>query len=347
MHKVEPQSANKYAINPDLVKWEKFECYGITRENLEKSGNLEKLLDYQKTGLMQVSIKFADETLRTDGRFSLRKMEDGSFAPSVHLIRKEPDLERPYFGIRFSEEDKKNLLETGNLGRVVNAEFRQGEKTPVLLSLDKLTNELVAFRTEWLKVPENYKGVQLSDEQKQKLENGEKIKVEGMISAKGKKFDGEVQFNADKRYFELIFNSDKKQNQSQSQNNIQSETTDVRIPKTLLGVTLTEQQQTDLKAGQAIYVSGMKNTEKQDFNAYVKVNAEKGKLEFFKRNPDKAKKQGDEAIPDNAPKKQVTQNSENKTTEANKKNTDPLKNGQNQPATNQSEQQKRKKGMKT
>jgi hypothetical protein len=137
---------------------------------------------------------------------------------------------------------------------------------------------------------------QLSDEQKQKLENGEKIKIEGMSSIKGKKFNGEVQFNADKRYFELIFNSDRKLNQ----NNIQSETAEIRIPKTLLGATLSEKQQADLKTEQTIYVSGMKNKGGQEFNAYVKINTEKGKLEFLKWNPDKTKTQGEEVTPDNA-----------------------------------------------
>jgi hypothetical protein len=343
MHRVESQASKEHLIDTNLVQWEKIERYGITREGLEKSGNMDKLLDYKKTDLMPVVIKFDDETLRSDARFSLKKMEDGSFAPSVHLIRHKVDLERPYFGIKFTEEDKNNLLSTGNLGRVAEAEFKQGEKTPVLLSLDKLTNELVAFRTEWLIAPDNYKGVPLSDYQKQKLENGEKIKVEGMISTKGKKFDGEVQFNADKRYFELTFNNDNRQSQNQNQN----ETEGVRIPKTLLGVTLSEKQQADIKAGQTIYVSGMKDKGGQDFNAYVKINAEKGKLEFFKWNPDKVKKQGAEVTPDNTHKTQVAKNNDGKTTEATKNVNEPLKSGQNQPDEKQKkEEQKKNRGIK-
>ena len=140
------------------------EKFGITRETLEKTGNFDKLLDYRKTDLLQVSIKMDEETtVRTDARFSLRKQEDGSFVPAVHPIRHKPDLERSYFGVAFTEADKQNLLTTGNLGRVIEAEFRQGEKTPILLSLDKLTNELVSFRSEWVRVPETIKGVELSE----------------------------------------------------------------------------------------------------------------------------------------------------------------------------------------
>jgi hypothetical protein len=146
-------SEKNHAITPELVHWDKLEKFGITRESLERSGNLEKMLDYRKTDLIPVSIKVDDETtIRTDARFSLRKQQDGTLVPVVHPIRHKPDLARPYFGVTFSEEDKKNLMTNGNLGRIINAEFRQGEKTPILLSLDKLTNELVAFRADKVNV---------------------------------------------------------------------------------------------------------------------------------------------------------------------------------------------------
>lgn len=345
-YKIELPSAKKeFAINPELVNWDKFEKYGITREGLEKSGNLDKLLDYQKTNLMPVALKFEGEAPKySDARFSLRKQTDGSFSPNIHLIRHKPDLERPYFGVKFTEEDKQNLLKTGNLGRIVEAEFKQGEKTPTLLSLDKLTNELVAFRTENLKVPDTYKGVKLDEEQKQKLSVGEKIEIKGMISTKGKAFDGEVQFNADKRYFELIFDNDKKQSQNQNQN--QNQTKEVRIPQKLLGVDLSEKQQEDLKVGKTIYVSGMTDKAGKEFNAYVKVNAETNKLDFSKWNPDKAKTQGTEITPDNAHKTQVAVNSDGKTNEATKNANEPLKQGQTQPTEKQAEKQQQEQKPK-
>ncbi|MDL2262884.1 DUF3945 domain-containing protein [Bacteroidales bacterium OttesenSCG-928-I21] len=255
-------------------------------------------------------------------------------------------MERPYFGVKFTEEDKKNLLTTGNLGRVVEAEYKKGEKTPVLLSLDKQTNELVAFRKEWLKVPDTYKGAKLDEEQKQKLGNGEKIEVKGMTSTKGKPFDAEIQFSADKRYIELIFDNNKKQSQTQKQETQQSETNNVRIPNKILGAELTEKQQENLKAGKTIYVSGMKDKEGQDFNAYIKVNADEKKLDFFKWNPDKAKKQGTEVTPDNASKTQVAVNSEGKSNEATKKVDEPLKKGQTLPSEKQEQKEEKKQAEK-
>jgi hypothetical protein len=70
------------------------------------------------TNLLPVFMKFDGETLRSDARFSLRIQDDGTFAPAIHLIRNKPDLESPHFGVRLTEEDKQNLLKTGNLGRI-------------------------------------------------------------------------------------------------------------------------------------------------------------------------------------------------------------------------------------
>ena len=81
----------------------------------------------------------------------------------------------------------------------------------------------------------------------------------------------------------------------------------------------------------------------ETFNAYIKVNAEKEKLDFFKWNPDRAKKQGAEVTPDNNSKTQVAVNSEGKTNEATKKNDEPLKQGQTQPSEKQQEKQEEKK----
>ena len=334
-------SPSNNAINPELVHWEKFERYGISREMLEKTGNIDKLLDYQKTNLMPVSIKFDDETLRSDARFSLRKAEDGTFSPNIHLIRHKADLERPYFGIRFSEEDKRNLLTTGNLGRIAEAEFKQGEKTPILLSLDKQTNELVAFRKEWLKIPDTYKGVQLNEEQKRELGEGKAVRIEDMTSAKGTTFSADVQFNADKRYFELLFNNDQKQQQSQKQENGQED-----IPKTFRKKKLDEEQRSSLGEGKTVYVDGLTDRKGQNYSGYITFNKETGKNDFMFPEAYKDALAAGKVIPDDRHKTQVSVNSEGKTNEAAKGLKEPLKQGQNQPDEKQAEKQEEEETQK-
>jgi hypothetical protein len=326
-------SEKSYAINPDSIHWDKMGKFGITRETLEKSGNLEKMLDYRKTDLMPVSIRIDDETtIRTDARFSLRRQEDGSFVPAVHPIRHKPDLERPYFGVTFTKEDKDHLLTNGNLGRMVNAEFRPGEKTPILLSLDKLTNELVAFRADKLSVPEKIKGVELNEQQRKELSEGKAVHLDNMTSKNGKDFSASIQFNADKRSFEFLFDNNRTQSQKQD-----NELRDVQ--KTFRGKELTGEQRDSLREGKTVYVDGLVDKKGKGYSGYITLNKDTGKTDFmFPKQYKEAVEKG-LVIPDNRSKTQVAVNSEGKTNEATKNVKEPLKKGQMQPTEKQAEKQ--------
>jgi hypothetical protein len=334
-------SDKSYAISPDSVQWNKLEKFGITRESLEKTGNLEKMLDYRKTDLMPVSIKIDDETtIRTDVRFSLRRQEDGSFVPAVYPIRHKPDLECPYFGVTFTKEDKDNLLTNGNLGRVVNAEFRQGEKTPILLSLDKLTNELVAFRAEKLNVPEKIKGVELSEQQRKELSEEKAVHLDNMISKNGKEFSASIQFNVDKRSFEFLFDNDRKQNQKQ-----ENEPSDVQ--KTFRGKELTDNQRDSLRKGKTVHVDGLVDKKGKGYSGYITLNKDTGKTDFMFPKQYKEAAEKSLVIPDNRSKTQVAVNSEGKTNEATKNMKEPLKQGQTKPTEKQVEKQEKKTAQKS
>lgn len=330
-----------HSIDENRVDWSQLERLGVTRDTLEQTKSLNAMLNWQKSPvLIPIVAKFEDTTLRTDARLSFRETPDGKLTLAIHAIRKEPELDRPYFGIRFTDEDKNNLQTTGNLGRIVNAEFKQGEKTPVFISVDRLTYELVSVRTDKLRIPDNIKGVTLDDKQKQELAEGKSVYLEGMTSKGGTQFSSYVQVNADKKGIEFRFDQQTNQSQQNEQRQEQQQSGEVRIPKTLLGVELSEQQRTKLQEGQTIYVSGMKDGQGQDFNAYVKVDNEHSKLAFFKWNPDKSKAK--EITPDNASKTQVEVNSEGKTNEATKKVDEPLKKDQTQPTEKQAEKQETK-----
>jgi len=344
-YRVKPEDFAKkqsHAIDESRIDWKQLERLGVTRESLEKSNSLDAMLNFQKSpGLIPIVAKFDDVTLKTDARLSFRETPEGNLTVAIHALRKEPELERPYFGMKFSDDDKKNLLSTGNLGRVADVQFKQGESTPVFLSLDKLTNELVAVRADKIKIPETIKGVTLEDKQKQALAEGKSVLVEGMTAKNGKEFSAHIQVNADKKGIEFQFDNNGKK-QEQNQNQQQSASGELRIPTKLGGVELTQKQQSDLKGDKTIYVSGMVDKQGQEYNAYVKVNHEAGKLDFFKWNPDKAK----EIKPDEASKTQVAVNSEGKTNEATKKVDEPLKKGQTQPTEKQEAKQEKKEEKK-
>jgi hypothetical protein len=340
---------SEYAVNPERVDWSQFERIGISRETLEKTGNLEKLLNWQKTDLLPISPKFDDVTLRTDARLALRENADGKLSLSIHAIRLRPEVDRPYFGVRFSEEDKQNIWKTGNLGRIAEAEFRPGEKTPVYLSIDKQTNELVAIRTDKVKIPENIKGVTLNDEQKKSLSEGKAVWVEGMTSRKNTPFDAFVQFDADRRGFGFRFDNDRKQSQSQQQGNAQND-----VPKTFRKQELSEDQRSSLREGKTVHVGGLVDKKGKMYSGYITLNKETGKTDFMFPKDYKDALAAGKVTPDDRHKTQVAVNSEGKTNEATRQaqaKGEPLKKGQSQPdekqaAKQEQEKPKKSKGMK-
>lgn len=70
-----PQTRQGYQpIDESSINWQELkEKWGIDREELEKSGDLQKMLNYGKSDLVKVSPKFGEETFELDARLSFRK----------------------------------------------------------------------------------------------------------------------------------------------------------------------------------------------------------------------------------------------------------------------------------
>ena len=260
----------KYRYNESMINWEELKNFGLSREYLMERGLLDQMLRGYKTNqVVPISMNFGSAVLRTDARLSFQQSVGGPIVLGIHGIRQKPELERPYFGHIFSEEDKKNLLETGNMGRVVELKGRNGEYIPSFISIDKLTNEVVAMRAENTYIPQEIKGVKLTDQEINDLREGKKVFIEGMISNNGKEFDAHIQVNAERRGIEYIFENDKLFNR-----------------QSLGGVELTKQQIEDLNAGKAIFVEGMERKDGELFSSYVKLDEATGRPSYTRYNPD-------------------------------------------------------------
>ena len=260
----------KYRYNESMINWEELKNFGLSREYLMERGLLDQMLRGYKTNqVVPISMNFGSAVLRTDARLSFQQSVGGPIVLGIHGIRQKPELERPYFGHIFSEEDKKNLVETGNMGRVVELKGRNGEYIPSFISIDKLTNEVVAMRAENAYIPQEIKGVKLTDQEINDLREGKKVFIEGMISNNGKEFDAHIQVNAERRGIEYIFENDKLFNR-----------------QSLGGVELTKQQIEDLNAGKAIFVEGMERKDGELFSSYVKLDEATGRPSYTRYNPD-------------------------------------------------------------
>lgn len=332
---------SEYRYKPEQIDWETMNNLGIGKERLEKMNLLDPLLrGYKTNDLVPVSVNLGGAIVRTDARLSLQTAPDGTVVAAIHGIRKEPNLNFEFFGHKFTDEDKKNLLETGNMGRVVDlTNSKTGELMPSIISVDRLTNELIALKTEFVKIPDEIKGVKLNDEQKQTLMEGKSLYLEGMISKKGDEFSANVQFNADKRYVEFLFDrsNNNQQTQENRQNNQQSQPQEA--PRTFRGMELDDEQYNKFKAGQTVYIDGLIDKKGQKYQGYITLNKETGKTDFSFQNPDKLKAQ---AKPTEAHKTQTAVNSEGKTNEATKNIKEPLKSGQQTPKNEKQQEQQNK-----
>lgn len=312
----------EYRFKLEQIDWKAMSNMGISKERLEKMNLIDPLLKGYKTNeLVPISLNLGNAVTRMDARLSLQSNDEGKVIVAIHGIRKEPQLNFPFFGHEFTKEDKDNLLKTGNMGRVVNLiNPKTDEIIPSIVSVDRLTNELVALRSNLIKIPDEIKGVKLDEQQKQSLMNGKSLYIEGMTSKKGEPFDASVQFNADKRYVEFLFDRSNTNKQSQSPQQKHSEQQEA--PRTFRGKELDEQQYQKFKDGQTVYVSGLVDKNGKDYQGYITFNKETAKTGFSFENPNKTNE-----------KAQSKGNSEGKNSEATKNGKEPEKAAQEKPKT--------------
>ena len=268
----QPESGSvKYRFNENMIDFEQLKAFGLSREYLQEKGLLEPMMKGYKTNVaIPVALNFGSVVLRTDARLSFQQSANGPVVMAVHGIRKEPSLTQAYFGHIFSEEDKKNLKETGHMGRVVPLKARNNEYYPSFISLDKITNEIVSMRAENAYIPNDMNGVKFTEQEKNELKEGKEVFIEGMISKKGKEYNAYIQVDADRRGVGIVrFENDKLYNSH-----------------VIGGVEITTKQQEALNAGKAIYVEDMTRKDGTQFTSFVKLNEASGQAEFTNYNPD-------------------------------------------------------------
>ena len=342
-----PQQKNATAIAPEKVDWKLLESLGVPRERLEQSGELERMLNWQKSNLVTIAVPLGGTTIYTEARLAFRTDDDGNIGLAVHAMRKEPQLDFPYMGHKFSPEEKEQLLSTGNLGKTIEVTPKSGEPFSAYVSIDPQTNEVIALRADRVSIPKEIKGVTLSDQQYKDLVEGKAVKVEGMTSKNGKSFDATLQVNAEKKGIEFIFGDKKSLQERKAQHQEQGQKQG-GIPRKLCGLTLSDKQRESLNAGSTLYLKNMVDKEGKSFNAYVRMDKEENRLRFYKWNPDKKQDKGKVEAVAKENKTQVAVNNHGKTNEATKDLKEPLKSQQTQPTEAQQakQEQKAKRGRK-
>lgn len=283
LDELEDSSCTKTTVRPTVfqenqINWKQLELLGVSKETLIKTNQLELLLRGYKTNkLFWIHYKGDTITAKLEARISFRHNENGLITIALHGISTQPRLYLPFFDHTFTPEDKENLLQTGNMGRVVELTNKFSlEKVPSLISIDKLTNDIVGIALDKVKIPTNYKGIDLSLEQQESLASGKAIFLQGMSSKKGTLFDAFVQYNADKRYLEFFFKKEQA---------LPIEYSPLGIPTSFRGVAFTLEQIIDLENGHWVYLENLVNKKFKPYKGYVLFNFDKKILDFYFEQP--------------------------------------------------------------
>lgn len=330
--------------------------YGIDFNSMNEK-DMKALLNYGKTGLVIVKPTFGGEQIEIQARLSFRKDDNDQLQLVPHFVRNEPKLDVAYKGYTFTPEDKKNLLQNGNLGKVVDfLDKNTGELRPHFISIDRLTNEIVDIPTNKVRIPDTIGKTPITKDDKRVLYSGIPLRKEIEL-ANGRKFTPLLQVNVEQRGVEFVPGSTR-QAQGQKQNGDKKQTADkqeqkaegdaggqkkqqdpnhwlnedetIRRLNTYFKKELTEQQKDDYVAGKTIEIKEVPNKNGSGtYTAYVKFDFDKMQPRSYRNNPDL--KQAKEQIPTNENKVQVAVNEQGKTHEATKHTKEPLSPGQSAP----------------
>ena len=345
--------------------------YGIDFNSMNEK-DMKALLNYGKTGLVIVKPTFGGEQIEIQARLSFRKDDNDQLQLVPHFVRNEPKLDVAYKGYTFTPEDKKNLLQNGNLGKVVDfPDKNTGELRPHFISIDRLTNEIVDIPTNKVRIPDTIGKTPITKDDKRVLYSGIPLRKEIEL-ANGRKFTPLLQVNVEQRGVEFVPGSTR-QAQGQKQNGDKKQTADkqeqkaegdaggqkkqqdpnhwlnedgtIRRLNTYFKKELTEQQKDDYVAGKTIEIKEVPNKNGSGtYTAYVKFDFDKMQPRSYRNNPDF--KQAKEQIPTNENKTQVAVNEQGKTHEATKHTKDPLSPGQSAPKNDKQQKEQTAEAQK-
>ena len=357
-------------IDESKINWKELEeKWGVKRDDLEKSGDLDRMLNYGKSDLVRVSPNFGGEAFELDARLSFKKDGEGNVSLVPHFIRKEQKLDE-YKEHKFSDDDRKNLRETGNLGRVVDLVDREtGEIIPSFVSIDRKTNEITDVPANKVRIPERIGKTEITKQEQDMLRAGLPVRDKLIERKDGRKFVTTLQVNVEQRGVEFVPGTGKSPRTAQTQetkgdtsksqaqggenaaqtkkeqrrNTWTNEDGSIRPISKWSGVNFTDQQKADYVAGKAVKLENV--TDKQGFHAtmYIKFNPEKGRPYRYDTNPDNAQ----QVAPSNESRTQVAVNNDGKTNEATKNLREPLQKGQTNPKDARQQQQQEKPQKKT
>ena len=343
------QNQGYQPIDESKVNWDKIEeKFGISKEVLERTGAKDNMLNFGKSGLLDVTMLIYGQKMKAAARLQLTRLEDGTYSVLPHFVRKEQKLENAeYMGYTFTKEDAKALKETGNLGKVVPLfNMKDGTTEQCFVSLDRQTNELLHYPLNRLNLRESVGNVKFTTEEMELLKQGGIVKDKHFENDKGQKFTVDFQVSADRKNVAFVPGSSKQEvAQEQEQKaklNWTNEDGSIKNLTKWKGIPLTEEQQKDYREGKSVKLDNYPLKDGTTATMYLMFYPDKSQPYVSKNDP----MQGEVVAPANESETQVAVNHQGKTNEATKKVDEPLQKGQVAPKNEKQQNEQKPEGEK-
>ncbi len=319
---MQEQGQGKYQpLDLNKLDWKEVEKLGISGEGLQDTLKA-MVYGHKPPGLVDIKPSIDGQEYPMQARLSLEQQADGSIKIVTHPKQEQPDFDKPFMGVVFTEQDKEQFQKTGHGARVFELEPIGGdEKIPSLISLDKLTNRLEAVPLSEINIPQTLKNAPLSPEQQQGLKEGKAVWIEGMdkkvkSGEEPQKIDRFVQYNAVNKNFDFKFSDEQRQQHNQNRQAKQGEGQEKPLPKARKvdevwvyskqgGVQLSREDFDKLCKKEPVFINGMESQKPkqqadasgaqkveatdqkgQKYNAWVWIDDNKGKVRHSTKHPD-------------------------------------------------------------
>ena len=346
-YRVEAKAAKVPPIDPEKIDWAAIEKqWGVKREELEQSGALQQMIyNHKSPQLFTIKNNTDGSGDEIKARLSFRTNDDGTYSLTPHFVKDKPQLDQPFRGYTFTEEDKEALAKTGNLGKVVElADPKTGEVQKCLVSVDKLTNEIESIPVKDAFIKPKVANIDLTMDDINHLKTGALIPKQYVELPNGQKFYADLQYNASKRDVAFVNSNLYKELNEQLQperaqrDNWHDENGNPKRLHKWFGIPLDKAKQDAYLAGEKVYVGELKDSRGNLYTAYLQYDPKERKPETTRVYPDRDKVVG---IAEES-KTQMAVNNGGKTNEATKNVSDPLQRGQTEPKNEAQQKAQRK-----
>jgi hypothetical protein len=187
--------------------------------------------------------------------------KDDSVSLYCHYKYPYLNLDKPYLGHVWTDEEKKNIVSKGTPGHQVELTFGSGNKYLCLVSVDNDLNSFVCRNINNIAISNDFCGHVFSDEEKDKLKAGQHLFIDDFVAKDGKKYSSFVQFNVAKNGLEMRMPGYEQQ------------------IKTKKNLALTKEDKKKIETGETVEKVFVGRDNLEHF-AFIRKNAETKKYEF-------------------------------------------------------------------